>query len=284
MTEVQKSILKTLIYFDQFNCALTIEQMRKNLIGSQTSVENLKKELGDLLENGVIISKNDNFALKNREYLFSLKDKYELISRKKIGILKKALFVLKFIPLVRGVILFGSLAMKNANELSDIDLMIVCKKNYVWTTRLICKIFMIIIGIDRHKNLNHAPDKICLNHFISEDCLEIPFQNIYNAMMYRNGIALIDKGLNLKNSFLKNNNWIYSLVFKKPHGINTSSKLPVIEKIAKFIQTKIMSEKAISIANSKEVRICDQYLAFHDTNRESEFIASFERLIHNLKY
>lgn len=284
MTELEKSIIATLGYFEIFNYPLDAKQINKNLIGARADFDEVDLALKEILNEGKIISKNNSYALPRREYLFPLKEKGLKLSMRKIKILKLAKLVLSLIPWVRGAILFGSLSIKNANELSDIDLMIIAKKGHVWTTRLFVKAVLTTLFIGRKKDQIHAPDKICPNHFVSEDHLEIPFQNIYNAMMYKNGIVIIDKGLNLRSEFFKKNPWIFksdiiSNDYNKKDDQSTPS-LSLLEKISKFIQVKIMTQEAMDKANSSQIRICDDYLAFHDLDRESEII---HQVFHKLK-
>jgi len=283
MTELEKSIIATLGYFEIFNYPLDAKQIHKNLIDARADFDEVDLALKEMLNEGKIISKNNSYALPRREYLFPLKEKSLKLSIRKIKILKLAKLVLSLIPWVRGAILFGSLSIKNANELSDIDLMIIAKKGHVWTTRLFVKIILTALLIGRKKNQEHAPNKICPNHFVSEDCLEIPFQNIYNAMMYRNGVVVIDKGLNLRSEFFKKNPWIFKSDINSTYKENFKKDighLSLLERLSKFIQVKIMTREAMDKANSSQTRICDDYLAFHDLDRESEII---HKVFHKLK-
>lgn len=281
MDELQKSILKTLKLFDFFNYPLNINQIKKNLLNNTATTIGIQDSLNILLKSNLIIEHAGLYALPKREYLFPLRVKSEEISQYKIKILKKAIFLLNLNPFVKGAILFGSLAFKNSNIRSDIDLMIISRHQKIWTARLLTKMMMILAGINRKKNLEHAPDKICLNHFIDEKHLEVPFQNVYNAIMYKNGIVVLDKGLNLKEIFPKINTWIYTHDFQKePNQQQATNKKTFLERISKKIQILIMTKKAMDIANRKQIRICDQYLAFHDIDRESSNLEKLNQIIH----
>lgn len=93
-------------------------------------------------------------------------------------LLKKTGFFLKpffGLPFVRAVFLNGSLAIGQATESSDIDILVVAKSGRIFTVRFLVNTLLSILGVKRSSNerKNHA-GKFCSNHFLTEEYLRIP--------------------------------------------------------------------------------------------------------------
>ena len=119
--------------------------------------------------------------------------------------LKKAKFwaqILGKFPGVRAIFLSGSLAQKKGNKNADIDFFIIARHGQIWTARFF--IFIVLkIFCQLAKEKNHA-GKICPNHFISDQNLEIQEQDAYAAHLFSNNQPLYDPD-NLFSLFIKTN-------------------------------------------------------------------------------
>lgn len=110
----------------------------------------------------------------------------------------------------------GSVATGEFNQNSDIDFLIVGKKNRIYTTRFFAAVAMKSIGWyrTRHK----IAGRICLNCFLSEENLSIKPESKTNrqkvACSCENMIPLADKGQYLK-LFYAHNEWINRKSSKK---------------------------------------------------------------------
>src|SRR5690606_1722841 len=100
-----------------------------------------------------------------------------LISHEKMVRIQKYIEVLSLSAYIQFVGLSGSVSMENAEENDDIDLFIISEHNRMWTARLYCIIFALIMGIKRPrviKNEGVAKDKACLNLFFDKADMKIP--------------------------------------------------------------------------------------------------------------
>src|SRR3989344_6398789 len=75
--------------------------------------------------------------LFDREYLVPLRKERERIAKRKWRIARRVAWWMRFLPFVRVVFASGSLSMNNTDELSDLDVVIVAKHGYIWTTRFL---------------------------------------------------------------------------------------------------------------------------------------------------
>ena len=104
----------------------------------------------------------------------------------------------------------GSVAAGYPKKSADIDLMIVTKKDRLWLTRLLLRIFVLVRRIPHRKyGVKETSDEFCFNLWLEEDVLKLPKsrQNLRNAM----DSILMMPIYNRKNTyenFMKDNKWI----------------------------------------------------------------------------
>ncbi len=180
MNKTQAAILKTLAYADVFAYPLTLKELRQFLIGQKTNEESLKENLQVLKK---ISFKGNYFFLKNKRGNVKRRGKRKKWSQRKWLLARKAAGWLKLIPWIKMVAVTGNLAMDNAEQDDDIDLLIVAAKDRLWLTRLLTNFLMEIVANRRRPGDKEVKDKICLNMFLDENHLEIPFkeQNLFTA-------------------------------------------------------------------------------------------------------
>jgi len=237
MNDLEKSILSTLTYYDILGCPLTSWEIFKYLNKKGDFEVDLNKILNILNSSSelskFINQKNGLYFLKGRQKIVKQRIERQIIADKKW---KKAKWVIRFlqiIPYIRMVVVSGSLAMNNTKEESDIDLLIIVKAGRIWTCRAFTTLFIHMIGQRRHGNL--TKNRFCLNHYITDQSLEIPWQSLYNAQTYSH-LVLIWEKKGLYKKFQKANQWINNYLVNYP--IIEKGYLTTIEsnKLFKFIR------------------------------------------------
>ena len=162
MTNLDNSILKTLIFFDIFDYPLTVTELWKWLYrpGEKYSLSQVKHALvnsPDLI--GKIDSAEGFYSLKGRVHnFFRSKQNNNLAERKFSKAVRLAKFY-RFIPFVRMMAVVNSLAYSNAKENSDIDFFIITSKNKIWLARFFTILFVRTFGL-RHKKESNR-DAFC---------------------------------------------------------------------------------------------------------------------------
>jgi hypothetical protein len=128
----------------------------------------------------------------------------------KKGIAQKASGLLRFIPSLKMVAITGALAMDNADEDADIDLLIITAEKTLWLTRLVTFFLLTIkrIPVRRFGDIRQK-DKLCLNMWLDETNLAWPKKdrNIYTAHEIAQIMPLVNKDLYYER-FLYQNRWI----------------------------------------------------------------------------
>lgn len=93
-----------------------------------------------------------------------------------------ACFLVKM-PGVSAIFLSGSLSLGNATKESDIDFFIVTTPGRIFTARFFVAGILKIFGLLATDSQNHA-GKICPNHYITTDNLEIQEKDAYAAKLF----------------------------------------------------------------------------------------------------
>lgn len=158
----------------------------------------------------------------------------EKISEQKLIIAKKAAKILSKISTVKFVGITGSLAMMNANENSDIDLMIITSRGTLWSSRLVILVLLVILDIPfRRAGKRDEANKLCLNMWFDE--LDLVWsksdRNIYTSHEIAQIIPLVNKDQTYE-KFLYQNKWILDYW---PNAVCVNEKVKVkSEKVFRF--------------------------------------------------
>jgi len=124
--------------------------------------------------------------------------------------------------------------MNNAKEESDIDLMIITKRNRLWLTRLTSYLVLRMMNYAvRKPNDKDQKDKLCLNIWLDESALSWgkKDRNIYSAHEIAQVVPIVDKE-NVHQRFLQKNRWILDYW---PSAVRLSSMQYVVRSMQKSI-------------------------------------------------
>ncbi len=206
--------------------------------------------------------KNERISIKGIKSIKSeVRLQRERCSQQKLKIAKRAAVLISKISTVKFVGVTGSLAMMNSNRDSDIDLMIITKKDCLWTTRLLVYYTLYAKRYTLRKpRSDNERDALCLNMWLDESDLvwDKKDRNIYTAHEIAQIVPLVNKNKTYE-KFLYLNRWILnfwpnSLKMRFSFAIENckfigNCKLEIgifmtlIEKIAHFIQYQYMRNK-----------------------------------------
>jgi predicted nucleotidyltransferase len=205
MIKLQKAILKTLSYTDIFDYPLTLPELHQFLIEQKASINDLAKALTETKE---VAQDGQFFFLKKRPKIVQIRQKRFEWSQNKLKIAKQVAKYLKLIPFIKMVAVTGNLAMNNAEERDDIDLLIVTSQNRLWLTRLFTVFLVELVANRRHPYDQEVKDKICLNMFLAENHLQVPKkeQNLFSAHEVFQAKLLWERERTYQ-KFLKANQW-----------------------------------------------------------------------------
>lgn len=237
-----KKELVSIIYHDIFDYPLTVFELIKWNTGDKVKLSKT--------QDVKVAGKRGYLFIKDREGLILKRFMRKRISARKMVLAKRAAKILSFIPTIKMVAVTGALAMENANEEADIDLMIITSKDTLWTTRLFTLLLLDILRIPRRKYGDRdQKDKLCLNIWLDENNLVWRKRNIFIA----HEIAQINPLINKEEAyekFISKNKWIadYWPNAVKIHSYSRQtnirpSLLTIFEPLARKFQLWYMKDK-----------------------------------------
>lgn len=182
---------------------------------------------------------------------------------------------------VRAIFLSGSLAQNKVTKQSDIDFFFISKQKQIWTAR-----FFVFLWLKLHKEIstekNHS-EKICPNHFISEDNLEIQEKDAYSANLFSHNIPLFDPENIFPHFVQENQKWVQQFgesfdgkyLKIKLKTVNISKKqsffFKSLELFLKYIQiNKIKRNKQFNLPKAKII-LTEKELRFHPKPKNKNY-------------
>jgi hypothetical protein len=229
----------SVIYHDIFDFPLTLTEM-------------IKWESGvDLGKEVAIGAKNGFFFVEGREGIVLKRLMRKRISARKHVIAERAAGILKIIPWVKFIGITGALAMENADDASDVDLIIITRKGTLWQSRLLTLLLLMAVGFPtRRFGQKDQKDKLCLNMWLDENDLIWPKRdrNPYTAHEIAQIVPLVDK-MKTYERFIFANRWIKRFW---PNAVTVGSKETankrkgnplLLETLAYLLQLRYMRSK-----------------------------------------
>jgi D-beta-D-heptose 7-phosphate kinase/D-beta-D-heptose 1-phosphate adenosyltransferase len=241
---LDRSEIASITYHDIFGYPLSTKDIIKWRVGKKGLFlfKNLKE----------VLNIDGLYFIKGKENLLYKKALGERVSVRKMEIAKKCASILSKFSSIKGVFITGALAMNNAKDEGDIDLMIITKRNNLWTTRMFAYLALKIMNFDiRKPNDKNQIDKLCLNIWLDESALSWNKndRNIYSAHEIAQIVPIINKD-NIYQRFLFKNNWILGywpnsvrIEDIRHEGKKITNISNLFERVAYLIQYKYMKSK-----------------------------------------
>jgi len=199
--ELEKNILRVLLYFDIFSHPLKPEELYIFLPQNSITLSEFVKQLNIIADNKEsLIKQKDRYYFSGDNYHYSsIRKERETFSRKHWKMARIMTHLIKRFPFVRAVFITGSLSKNSSSKASDIDFMIVTQKNRLWVARTLLMSFKKLFLFNKYKYF-------CINYSITEDHLEIEDKNIYTAIEVVTSKATFNSGM--LNKFIDSNLWL----------------------------------------------------------------------------
>jgi len=298
LSQLEKSILATLAYFDIFDYPLTCLEIHKYLLSPKgEKIKSGLYETKHILETSSTLAKKIQsrqgfYFLRNRQNIINIRKQRYIIAEKKFKKAKKYLNLLSKIPFVKKIYICNSLAYNNARDESDIDLALFCEKNTLWLCRFLAIFLMEALG--QRPTETDMRNKICLSFYLDEnelnlekyqsECPDIHF--IYWQSQF---LPLFGEK---SSDFFQKNSWIKNyLANHLPQSINNRRKIQKSKQknksqrkffhlIKKYLnqktkkyQLKIMPAK-LTISEKEpntNVVLKNQIIKLHSNDKRQEF-------------
>ena len=316
-TILEKQIIATVVYYDILNYPLAgfevflyLIKCDIDTIGTRHGLVPTATEIIKLLDTSEFLQKNLGqklgfYFLKGRDELVEQRLDRKKIWDRKWKKSKKIFWIMQIVPFSKLVMGSGSFSLGNPRKDSDIDLMIVAKNGRIWTVRTFFTLLTSFLGVRRYKD--KTEDKICLNHYITDKSLRIPFESIYTAHLYYHILSVYDskKDRKLFLKFQKENEWMKKYLenyeFSKLEGLRSikrSKILMFLSRLFKFIlsgkvgdyfekkmsevQTNRIKKDPLNLKKGGRITISNDQLEFHPDSHESHIIPRFNQKMQEL--
>jgi len=186
--------------------------------------------------------------------------------------------ILGRLPGVRAIFLSGSLAQGRASKNSDIDFFIITKAGQIWTARFF--IFLVLKLLGQMRSTKNPAEKICPNHFITDQSLELQEKDAYAAHLFSHNISLYDPDEIWPRFVAANQKWVneFGEEFNSPLSQTlplTKKKVNSLQKLLENLLRKIQTWKIQKNSDYKtpgaKIVLEDYELRFHPTPKNLNF-------------
>lgn len=258
MKQIDQAILKTFVYADVFDYPLTLDEIHRYLISPQPTKPPTNAQVLQVAN-----TFKGFYFLPNRHKLVSLRQHRQRDSQSKLYKANTLAQSFAHLPSILGVFITGNLAMNNADETDDIDVLIITQANRLWSTRLKINFYTDWHGL-RRRPIKKTPrlsqtssdikfrDKLCLNMWLDETALALPKnkRNLYTAHEVIQVKPIINKN-KIYERFLSANSWVLdylpnSNIPNSGLSPNPKSQIPkpnIFESLSFHLQHAYMKRK-----------------------------------------
>jgi hypothetical protein len=288
MTNLEKSILKTVVYFDCFDSSATVEEIYQYLLWEDkkplpTYADVLKVlEASDILGR-YLTSQKGLWCLAESKRDPKIRHQRARVAIQRFKRVKRYQKWIISVPFVDNLYLSGSLThgIGNSKADGDIDFFIVSQHSRIWTARFLLTLLTDVLRIRRKGDLE--ANRFCLNHYVDETYLTRPDydKDYYSAEIYLRQIGMNAQS-DWKEKFLRANLWVGQtypnmsegknnrLIASSPWGIKkylenflSGNFGDWLEGILKDVQMyKIQRNPKNALAGNR-ILVSDQELEFH---------------------
>lgn len=302
---LDKRILATLYFFDLQNVPLSLLEVHRFLLSDiqkikaaldeqyefttqgevcrEVDLETVMEALQQLVVRRLVGQKYGFYYLPGRGGLVYSRLKgysYGILREKRI---RRFAPLLKFLPFVRGVGLAGSQAFGLERKDSDIDLLIITHKKFMWLARFAVTIFFHLFGVRRFKD--KIANRFCLNHYIARIRSVQEHRNLYTAVEYAKLRPMVGRGV-VEAFQLANISWVQVFF---PSSISTPESLQLPEqsllqkgiellfnnKFGEYVESVIKRQLLPRIKAEKYIVVKDDELSFHPSSKQELLLAQF---------
>jgi len=192
---LRHAIIATLVYHDLLEMPLTATEVWRYLFRPREgelkvpSFSEIEQFLNDMVKEGTLIFSLGYYALPSREKLVIQRIRSHAVAQIKWRRLRHIAWFLQAIPFLEMVAASGSLARELVKEDSDLDVLLVTRSGRIWTVRFIVTIVLDALGL-RRRPTGPTKNLVCLNHYLAQDALKLPYQSMYTALEYARIVPL----------------------------------------------------------------------------------------------
>ncbi|MCA6363069.1 MAG: nucleotidyltransferase domain-containing protein [Bacteroidetes bacterium] len=213
MNELQKSILRTLAYYDVFRFPLKDYELLT--FGTFTGTkDDLQRELNALLITGIVREMRGYYFLADTcTSHVEAREVNQIRADAALKKVKRFSTLISRFPFIEAVCISGSFSKGVLDRYGDVDYFLIAKPGRLWIARTLLILFKKIF-------LFNSRRYFCINYLIDSNSLEIPDKNIFTATEILTLIPM--SGGKMYAAFIRQNTWAKSyLPNRLLHTANT---------------------------------------------------------------
>ncbi len=281
----ESCILDTLRFFHALNIAPSFLELQR--------YQAADKECASFVFGGELLKVLHNLQAQGRIAFvygyYALPGKQELCVARMLGYgasivreqrIRRTLWVLNFLPFVRGVALAGSQALGLPRKESDIDLLIITEPGWLWLPRTIVTAYFQLLGIRRHGA--QVANRVCLNHYIAGYKSITHSHNVYTAFEYAKLRPLVGEHA-IRLFQYANMEWISTFFSHVKVDLIPAQSQYLLQQILERIFTALGGEQLEHVLgvwqakrikkDQKEIIVEADELSFHPDSKQDKVLA-----------
>ena len=169
--EVDRAILRTVLYAALFQAPLTVSQLHRSLMDVGVDRIEIRSRLRRSYLRERLECRGENVYLRGREACLDLQRERRRRTRELLETHRSLLQMVARLPFVRLVALSGACAHDNATD-SNVDLFLVVRRGRAWSVLL--ALLVLIGALGRRRTLR-------LNYVVDEDGTSLPERDLFTA-------------------------------------------------------------------------------------------------------
>jgi hypothetical protein len=280
MTVTETGIIKAIAYADIFDFPLTKEEVFLWFMGNRPADRHtVLQSLDSLVKKRLIDLDGDYYFLPGKNQVVRVRKNRLKSSTQKYVRAVQVTKRLSIIPSISGIFLTGTVAVNNADLSDDIDLMIVTKPHWLWTTRMAVTGMLELMNVRRKPGQEKAKDTFCVNLYVDESAMAVPsrLQNLYTAHEVVLAKMLYEKE-GLARRFMAANRWIKkylpnTAVASVKNGIAPPSRGMFVENMNFRLQKLYMQPKM-----TREL-VTEQQAYFHPKDMAKIVLSRYDQTL-----
>jgi hypothetical protein len=174
LTDTQRAVLRTLVYFDIFKHPLREDELLRFLSTACQDRHCVDEAIAMLMEERLLVRNGSYYALNDASEAVRQRLAGEERARRRMRQARRMSRLMGAFPFVRGVLLSGSMSKGVLAEDGDIDYFVITAPGRLWLARTLLIAFKKVFLLNDRRNF-------CVNYFVDTEHLRIEDRNLFTA-------------------------------------------------------------------------------------------------------
>lgn len=291
MVSIESRILAAILYADIFHYPLTVRELTQ-WIPSDTPISSrsMNSQVKELVKRHRVGYTPPFLYVSGHKKTIQFRIDRLAASTGKWQQIRRTAKLLRYISTIGMVGVTGGLAVNNADNEDDIDLIIVAKQHTLWITRFLATVCIELVSKRRHRMDTKVSNAICLNMFLTDGALQLPKKEHgwYTAHEVLQMVPLWQRN-HMYTKYLQANSWVRKW-FRAKYEFQQQIQIPTYNTRNKHIKWYQIFEQPIKrlqvwyMRNRRTTEIVsDSIIRFHPKDARIWIRKSFLTKLHRYK-